>query len=58
MGYRQQNTLQENNHSLCPQNQHGTVSAVLPQGVQEGDGSTVQEGRTPVPLLLFGVYQL
>lgn len=48
----------KNNNSLCSQNQHGTISAVLPQGMQEGNGSTMQEGRAPVPLLLFGVYQL
>lgn len=52
-----QKAVQRQN-SLCPQHQHGTVPPVLPQGMQEGDGSAVQQGRAPVPLLMLAVYQL
>lgn len=55
---RRENALSGITNSLCPQHEHGAVTTVLPQRVQEGDGGAVQEGRAPVPLLLLGVNQL
>lgn len=43
---------------LGPEDQHGTVPPVLPQGVQKGDGRTVQQGWAPVAVLLLGVNEI
>lgn len=44
--------------SLGSEDQHGAITSVLPQGMQEGDGGTVQQGRAPVAVLLLCVNQL
>lgn len=43
---------------LGSEDKHSTVPTVLPQGMKEGNGCTMQEGWAPVSILLLGVNQL
>jgi len=44
--------------SLGPQHRNGAVSAILPEGQEEGEGCSVEQRRTPIFPLLFGVDQV
>lgn len=44
--------------SLGSEDQHGTITPVLPQGMQKGNGCPMQKWGTPVAVLLLGIYQL